>query len=490
MKRRADIVIRDAMLIDGTGSDATRGDLAVVGDRIVAMGELKDWAGAREIDAEGLAVAPGFVDVHTHDDRAVLATDMTAKLSQGVTTVVSGNCGISLGPVPGLRDVVPPLDLIAEGRGDLFATFADYLAALDARVPPVNVAALTGHTTLRLATMDRLDRAATAAECGEMRRLLAEALEAGSIGLSTGLYYQPANAASTAEVIAVAEPLARYNGIYATHMRDEADLIRDAMEEAFEIGRASDSPVVISHHKVTDPKNYGRTRETLPVIAERAREQPVTLDVYPYAASSTVLEARRAASVDRIMITWSKARPDLAGRMLADIADEMGVSREDAVARLQPAGAVYFTMDEDDVQRVLKFPLSMIGSDGLPHDIRPHPRLWGTFPRVLGHYARDVGLFGLEEAVRRMTALPAARFGLKGRGRLAEGAFADLVVFDPATVLDRADYADPVQLSAGIKEVFVNGRTAWTGAAPGEERAGRVLRNHDLAPKDFESFAA
>lgn len=485
MDGRLDLIVHDVMLHDGTGAEGRMVSIGVAGGRIVRIEGSVAGRAVREVDGAGLALAPGFIDVHTHDDRAVLATDMAAKLSQGVTTVVVGNCGISLGPLPGQGTVVPPLDLIARGREDLFAQFGDYLRAVGDAGPAVNVVGLVGHSTLRLATMDRLDRAATRTEARAMRDLLDSALDDGAVGLSTGLYYAPASAASTAELLIVAEPLARYAGLYTTHLRDEADGVLDAMEEAFEIGRGADVPVVLSHHKVTDARNRGRTKETLPVIAARAREQPVTLDVYPYNASSTVLEARRAGEVERIIITWSKARPDLAGRELADIAAEMGCSREEAVARLQPAGAVYFSMAEEDVRRVLQFPLTMVGSDGLPHDVRPHPRLWGTFPRVLGHYARDVGLFGLAEALRRMTSLPAARFGLSGRGVLREGAWADMVLFDPATIADVADFAHPTRASAGIRSVWVNGVEACRDGATTGDRGGRVLRNADLAAKDF-----
>ncbi|WP_099825124.1 N-acyl-D-amino-acid deacylase family protein [Oceaniglobus indicus] len=485
MSGRFDLVVHDVTLHDGTGAEGRTASLAVANGRIARIDDTITAPAEREIDGTGLALSPGFIDVHTHDDRAILATDMAAKLTQGVTCVVVGNCGISLAPLPGSGGVVPPLDLIARGPGDLFARYADYLSAVADAGPVVNMVGLVGHSTLRLATMDRLDRAAMGPEARAMRDLLDRALDDGAIGLSTGLYYEPANAASTVEILQVAEPLARFNGVYTTHLRDEADGVLDAMEEAFEIGRGADVPVVLSHHKVTDARNRGRTAETLPVIAARAAEQPVTLDVYPYNASSTVLEAKRATEVDRIIITWSKPRPDLAGRELSDIAAEMACSRVEAVARLQPAGAVYFSMAEEDVRRVLQFPMTMVGSDGLPHDVRPHPRLWGTFPRVLGHYVRDVGLFGLPEALRRMTSLPAARFGLTGRGVLREGAFADMVLFDATRIADMADFAEPTRAAAGIRAVWVNGVEACRDGVTTGARGGRVLRNADLTAKAF-----
>src|SRR5688572_18225306 len=210
-----------------------------------------------------------------------------------------------------------------------------------------------------------------------------------------------------------------------THMRDEGDRVMDSLEETFRIGREAKVPVVISHHKVTGKQNIGRTRETLAAIDAARKTQPISIDVYPYIASSTILKPEWLAVARRVIVTWSKAMPEAGGRDLADIAREMGVEPKEAAVRLLPAGAIYFTMDETDVQRVLSWPEAMIGSDGLPHDVHPHPRLWGTFPRVLGHYSRDLKLFSLEEAVRRMTSLTAERFGIKDRGAVREGAYAD-----------------------------------------------------------------
>jgi N-acyl-D-amino-acid deacylase len=239
-------------------------------------------------------------------------------------------------------------------------------------------------------------------------------------------------------------------------------------------------PVVISHHKTIGRENFGRTAETLPVIAAAMQRQEVGLDAYPYIASSTVLSAAQAERSLKVLVTWSRSAPEQAGRELSAIAADWGVSQKEAADRLQPAGAVYWTMDEADVQRVLRFAHTMIGSDGLPHDSHPHPRLWGAFPRVLGHYSRELGLFGLEEAVRRMTGLSAARFGLIGRGVLAAGAYADITVFDPDTVADRATFEAPMTPAAGIEHVFVNGRPVWTGGKPTGERPGRALRRQQM----------
>ena len=313
-----------------------------------------------------------------------------------------------------------------------------------------------------------------------MGELLQEALDAGAVGMSSGLAYAPAEHAPPAEIEALAALLRPAGALYTTHMRNEGGGVLDSLEESFAVGRAAGVPVVISHHKTIGRANFGRTAETLPVIAAAIGQQQVGLDAYPYIASSTVLSVGQAERASKVLVTWSKRAPEQAGRELSAIAADWGISVKEAVDRLQPAGAIYWTMDEPDVQRVLSFPHTMIGSDGLPHDFHPHPRLWGTFPRVLGHYCRELGLFGLEEAVRRMTGLPAGRFGLSGRGTVAAGAFADLTVFDPATVIDRATFEKPTRPAAGIEHVFVNGRPVWTDGKPSGERPGRALRRQQM----------
>jgi N-acyl-D-amino-acid deacylase len=479
----ADFVLRGGEVIDGTGKPRFRADVAIAGDRIVAIGGAAKGAGGREIDVSGLVVAPGFIDVHTHDDRALLATpDMAAKASQGVTTVITGNCGVSLAPLSFEHHPAPPppLDLIGD-RGDYrYPRFADYLAALDRAPAALNAACLVGHSSLRVGAMTALDRPAEPAEIARMGEKLQEALDAGAIGLSTGLFYAPAAHAPPAEIETLAKLLRPAGALYTTHMRDEGAHVLDSLDESFAVGGTAGVPVVISHHKTTGVANFGRTAETLPKLASAMQGQEIGLDAYPYIASSTVLRTQRIEDSLKVLITWSKAMPEATGRYLADIAAEWGVPLAEAAERLQPAGAIYWMMDEDDVQRVLKFEHTMIGSDGLPHDVHPHPRLWGTFPRVLGHYSREVGLFALEEAVRKMTGLSAARFGLAGRGVLAEGAYADITVFDPATVIDRATFTEPTLPAAGIAHVFVNGQPVWQQGKATGERPGRALRRQQM----------
>ncbi len=479
---RYDLVLRGGRVIDGSGAPSITGDVAIAGDRIAAVDRLPAGSGREEIDVAGLAVAPGFIDVHTHDDRALLSRpDMAPKVSQGVTTVITGNCGVSLAPAEPGRVLPPPLDLIGSAEHFRFRRFGDYLAALDAAPAATNAACLVGHSMLRAQTMDDLRRPANEGEIEAMRERLKEALAAGAIGLSSGLWYAPANAAPKSEIVALARELHRAGALYTTHMRDEANQVMESLEESFAVGRETDIPVVISHHKVTGKQNFGRTRETLPKIAAAIAAQQVGLDAYPYIASSTVLRPENLERATKILITWSKPHPEVTARDLSDIARDWGVSEREACDRLQPAGAIYFMMSEEDVRRVLSFAHTMIGSDGLPHDTHPHPRLWGTFARVLGHYCREEKLFPLEEAVRKMTGLPAQRFRLEDRGRIAPGAFADITVFDPATVIDRASFEAPTTPAAGIHLVLVNGKAVWRDGAATSERPGRVLRRERRA---------
>ncbi|NML43629.1 D-aminoacylase [Ramlibacter sp. G-1-2-2] len=477
MQEPFDLLIRNAEIVDGTGAPRYAGDIGIRGDRIARIGDLAGSSGRAEIDLGGRIAAPGFIDCHTHDDRLMLsAPDMAPKVSQGITTVIGGNCGVSLAPMPRPvpQPVTPPLNLLdVDGGWFRFGTFGAYLDTLRRQPAATNCAMLVGHTTLRVATVDDLQKPATPAQIQRMRALVQEAMEAGAIGVSTGLFYEPAIAAPTEEVIETCRPLKDHDGVYCTHMRDEADGIMDSLEETFRIGREVGVPVVISHHKLVGQKNYGRSEQTLEFIREQMRKQPVCLDCYPYTAGSTVLSADRAATSARVLVSWSQAMPQFNGRDLADIARELGVSQDEAIQRLLPAGAIYFRMDEGDVQRILRFDDTMIGSDGLPHDASPHPRLWGAFPRVLGHYSRELRLFPLETAVHKMTGLTAKNFGLADRGVLQEGAYADLALFDALTVGEAASYANPIAPAHGIDTVVVNGRIVWregrtTGARPGQ----------------------
>ncbi|RIY02564.1 D-aminoacylase [Aureimonas flava] len=474
---RHDVVLRGGSVIDGSGAPAFRADVAIRDGRIAAIGRVEDADAGEVVDATGHVVAPGFIDVHTHDDSALLSpTGMVAKTSQGVTTVIVGNCGISVAPLE-LDETPPaPLTLVGGRENFRFATFADYLGALEAEGIMTNAAALVGHTTLRRRCMPTLERAANAQETAEMAREVAIAVEAGAIGVSTGLDYIAALPSSTEEVKALSRAAAELGGLYVTHTRNYFEHLEEAIEEAIEIASDTAAKLVISHHQATGRDNFGKAAPTLSRIDEARRNMEIGVDCYPYAASSTVLKTQRCDKGVPILITWSDPHPELANHYLADIARDWACTEAEAAERLLPAGAVYFQLDEADVRTVLSHPRTMIGSDGLPHDDHPHPRLWGTFPRVLGHYARDLKLFSLERAVHQMTGLPAGEFGLRERGLLRAGFHADIVVFDPETVIDRATYEKPAQPSQGIERVLVNGRTVWAGGAATGLRPGRVLR--------------
>jgi N-acyl-D-amino-acid deacylase len=434
------------------------------------------------VNGQGAVLSPGFIDAHTHDDLAVIhSPGMLPKLSQGVTTVIVGNCGISAAPVQLKGDPPDPMNLLGEANQFRYPTFADYAAAVNAARPSVNVAALVGHTALRNNHMDRLDRPATPPEIAGMRTQLCEALMVGAIGLSTGLAYLSAFSATTEEVMELAQPLAEMGAIYATHMRSETESIIDAMNEAFRIAGHAGVPLVISHLKCAGIANWGRSCEVLSTLESAAAQQQVGCDCYPYAAGSSTLDLRQVDERVRVMITWSTPHPEMAGRDMADIAGTWGISQLEAAKRLQPAGAIYHSISEEDMQKILRHPKTMIGSDGLPNDPIPHPRLWGTFPRVLGHYSRDKKLFSLPEAVYKMTGLSARRFRLSDRGLIKEGYRADLVLFHPEAISDVATFSDPMRPAAGIEKVWVNGILSYTSNGPTGQRAGRFLRRSSAA---------
>ncbi len=471
-------VLCNGLLHDGSQAPLRPADVWIRGDRILAVCEpgqvpLSNVVSVRRVDCQGRVVAPGFVDVHTHDDAIVLdQPDMLPKLSQGITTVIGGNCGISLVPVV-TETPAAPLSLLGN-RQFRYPDVPSYRAAVDATRPAVNIALLIGHTALRMQAMANLDRPANPAELQAMCALLDDAMQAGAVGLSSGVFYQPAFAADVDELAALVRVIAPYQGVYATHIRDELKGIMQAIDEAALTARLGGAFLVLSHHKCAGPLNWGRTRETLAHIEALAQQQPVGLDVYPYTAGSTVLREDLVDGIIDILITGSRPHPEMAGRYLADIAAEWGLTQVEACRRLQPGGACYFQMHQDDVDRAVCHPLTMIGSDGLPHDERPHPRLWGAFPRVLDQYWRVKGLLPLEQALYKMTGLSAGRYHLEGRGRLQVGGFADIVVLDPDRVRDCATYAEPAQFSEGIEQVWVNGCLSYT--AQGRACVGRAGR--------------
>jgi len=474
-----DILITNGWIIDGSGAQRWHGDIGIVDDRIVAIGALQ--AGSTQakqvIDASGKVVAPGFIDSHGHDDLMFIERPgLEWKTSQGVTSVVVGNCGVSAAPRPLPGNTAAALALL--GNTELFDSYQAYFEEVERLNPMINVAALVGHANLRLAVMNDPLANPSAAEQAAMQRLLEDALKMGVVGMSTGLAYEPGCMATESELLGLVRVAADNNALHTSHIRNESDDVEAAVEEVLRLGRTSGCSTVISHHKCLMPRNWGRSEATIQSIdAARQDGLQVAMDVYPYNASSTILIPERAELIDDIKITWSTPYPDCGGRYLADIAQEWNCSKREAADRLAPAGAIYFAIDDAEMQRILAHPCCMVGSDGLPNDSNPHPRLWGSFTRVLGKYVREGNLLSLEAAVSKMTALPASVFGLEHRGRLQVGSYADVVIFDPDTVEDRADWENPTLSSIGITQVLINGVSVFP--SPPAQRPGRVLRrNH------------
>jgi len=437
------------------------------------------------VDGTSKTLTPGFIDTHAHDDFALVShPEMGFKILGGVTTVVIGNCGMSATPSEGSEQ----FKLMLHDGSELphWSGSAAYLRYVESHAPSVNVAALIGHGTIRTAVMGDADRVPTESELSAMSDLIDEAMRGGCFGLSTGLAYPPSRFADTAELIALAKVSARHDGMYVTHMRDEGHQLLDSIGEAIEIGSEARLPVVISHLKITGRTNFGQIPTALAMID--AADSPVFADQYPYAAGSTGLAAIVNGSIpnaepEDVVVASTHSHESWHGRTLPDIGRELGVDAADAGAAIlehEPAASVIVhMMDEQDVRIVVSRPDVMVGSDGIPTlDGQPHPRLYGTFARVLGRYSREEELLPIESAVHKMTGLPASVFALRDRGVIREGAYADLVLFDPETVLDRGTYADPHQPPEGIDRVWVNGRLVVQAGQHLGTRPGRVLRRN------------
>lgn len=499
---RFDLLIRGGRVVDGTGNPWLRADVAVRGDRIARIGHLPDADADRVLDAGGLVVAPGFVDPHTHAVRGIFDVPTADNyLLQGVTTLTEGNDGSSPWPI-----------------GEHLARIAD------AGVSP-NWAVFAGQGTIRRTVMGSDDREPTRDELDRMRALVAQAMEEGAFGLSTGLFYVPGSFTAAEEVIALSAVAAGYGGIYISHMRDEALGLLDSVRETIRIGAEAGIPVQITHHKALGRGAWGRSADSLALVdAARARGIDVTIDQYPYTASQTSItavvpqwaqaggtqaliarlrdpETRRRIReeiVHRIehdrgggdpanvvigLCAWDRS---LEGKSLADVLAGRGVEATlahaaDLVMEIVENGgarAIYHAMDEGDVERIMRHPATAVGSDGGVSVFGagvPHPREYGTFARVLGRYVRERGVLTLEEAVRKMSGATAARLGLQDRGLLREGFFADVAVFDPGRIIDRATFEDPHRYADGVEYVLVNGVLVVDGGAHTGARPGRVL---------------
>jgi N-acyl-D-amino-acid deacylase len=522
-----DLLVRGAMVLDGSGGPRFRADVAVRGQRIAAVGDLPYAEATLTLEASDRMLAPGFVDMHSHSDRTLLINPRAeAGVRQGVTLEVIGNCGMSVAP---LTDSMLGEEATAFGRWvdytPTWRSMGEYLTTLENNGLGINVAALVGHGTVRRAAMGYAMRAPTSDELAQMRRLVADSLAEGAVGMATGLIYPPGTYSQTDELIELSRPVAEAGGIYASHVRNEGLGLLEATAEAIRIGRESGASVQISHHKASSPRAWGLVNQSLPMI-DRANAEGVRVDFdqYPYIASSTGLgvilpswaheggwpalerrlldpaerariaeastSARRTAFAaglgwDGVLIASSPLEPVVEGRTVAEIAAERGADPMQAVLDMLQVGqgnvgAIYFSMCEDDVRTVMRHPRMMVGSDSASaapyaplNQGKPHPRGYGTFARILGHYVRDEAVLTWEEAAHKMAYRGAQKLALTDRGAIRVGNYADLVVFDPLRVRETATYIDPHQFPNGVEHVVVNGTLVvkdgeHTGALPGQ----------------------
>lgn len=499
-----DVLIRGGTVVDGTGSPGYRADVALKGDRIALISRTAVDArrAARSVDATGKIVAPGFVDAHAHIEPITSMPGAESAVRQGVTTALLASDGSS--PLP----------------------LAPFMEAREKQGVGMNLAYMIGHNTVRRRVMGMDRRAPTPAELERMKTLIAEGMRDGAFGISTGLRYLPGNFAQTDEVIALSRVAADSGGFYASHLREEGLGLFEGVGEAITIGREARIPITLTHHKAVGPKMWGESRRTLAMVdSARAAGIDVMVDVYPYTATSTgiavliptwafdggdsafarrmqdpalhdsiragiifnILNDRGGGDLSRVQFSSVSWQPDLNGKTLRDWADQRGLAPTpengaDLVIEAELKGGasmIYHVLEEEDVMRIMRHPQAMIGSDGRlsrPGPSLPHPRAYGTFPRVLGRYTREMKLFPIETAIHKMSGLTAARLGLTDRGVLREGAYADVVVFDPATVADRSTFQDPHQYPVGIEYVFVNGTAAVDAGTFMDTRSGRVLK--------------
>jgi N-acyl-D-amino-acid deacylase len=498
-----DLVIRNARVLDGTGNPWYRADIAIAGGKIIAIGRIGDASAARVIDAQERIVAPGFIDVHTHIEGAILERPAARNfLADGVTTLVTGNCGGS--------------------RTDL----AQYFTEIEQKGAAINLASLIGHNSVRAAVMGTANRAPTPEELEKMRVLVDRAMQEGAVGFSTGLIYIPGTYASSDEVVELAKVAGRHGGVYASHMRDEGEQVQEAIAEAIRVGREAHMPVELSHFKIDNRRLWGRSEKTLAAVEAARREGiDVVVDQYPYTSSSTGIgmmipswaladgaeairqrltdPATRAKILAEMKDRWGRhhgrkhldfahvARcahdPKLEGKTIYQITHDKGrkpklLQEFETVLEIQLAGGaqmVYDSMGPRDVERIMRYPNAAVASDaGIPEfgSGVPHPRAYGTNARVLGKYVREMGVITLEEAIRKMTALPARTFGLRDRGLVREGFWADLVIFDPAKVGDQATFEKPHQYSVGFDYVLVNGIPVIEAGQPAETLPGKVVK--------------
>jgi N-acyl-D-aspartate/D-glutamate deacylase len=527
-----DLLIKHGTVIDGTGAAGVTADVGIRADRIAAIAPTLEGHGGREIDARGCIVAPGFIDVHTHSDFTLLSTPgAESKVRQGITTEVVGNCGFSPAPVSSLT-----LDLLKEYVGFLnpnlpwnWQRLGEYYRRVRDQGCAMNIAPLVGHGAVRIAAMGFADRQPTASERLQMQHLVGEAMEDGAFGLSSGLIYTPGCYGDTSELIALAQVAAEAGGIYATHMRGEGGTLEEAIAEALQIGTEARITVQISHLKASGRDNWHKMERALQLL-EQGRERGIAVmaDIYPYIAGSTTMtslfpawtleggverflsrlrdpatrqriiddvqggregwsRANGAVGWDDIVVSSCQNQKAYEGKTVAQIAAAMGQDPAHAMmdfllAEQGKAAIILFMMSEENVARGIAHPLLMIGSDSLAlaagRGGKPHPRTYGTFPRVLGKYVREDGLITLEDGIRKMTSMAAAQLGLHDRGVLANGNAADITIFDATTIMDNATFENPHQYPAGITYVIVNGQIVVEHGEQHPVLPGRVLQKN------------
>jgi N-acyl-D-amino-acid deacylase len=519
-----DLIIKNGRIVDGSGNPWYNADLGVSNGRIESVSKI-GAKGEMTIDAEGLVVAPGFIDAHSHSDLMLLAEpDAKPKVTQGITTEIIGQDG--LGEAPIRDDVLEDWRRYLSGlNGDpdiewSWRSFGEYLDVIESARPATNVVALVGHGNLRLLAMGMENRAPIPSELDEMRRLLSDSMKEGAFGMSTGLIYPPCTYADAVELAELCKVASEYSGVFVVHIRNEGDRLLESIEEVVAIGREADIPVHISHLKASGEQNWGKVEEALGRLGvARSEGVEVTVDQYPYVAGSTFLSSllpvwvyeggtgrmlerlideatrvkisaemtRRGRGQDwgwsNVLVTSVKTernRP-FEGENLEEIAKNRGQSTLETLFDIileeeNAATMVSFSMSENDVRTVMRSPLQMVCTDGIILRGKPHPRAYGSFPRVIGKYVRE-GTISLEEAIRKMTSLPAQTFGIRDRGLLKPGMQADITIFDPDTVIDTATYEDPIQFPKGIEYVIVNGEVTVDRREPTGTRAGNVLRH-------------
>ncbi len=523
-----DVIIERGQIVDGSGREAVAADVGIKDGKIVMLGRLAEQEAVERVEAAGLIVTPGFVDIHCHSDAVLFKTPREqGKILQGVTTETIGNCGLSAAPVePRSLDLLQKYTAAIFAGGQLtwdWQTTAEWLSCIEKRQSIGNVASLVGHGTVRIAAMGFENREPSAAEMARMKQLVKEALAEGAFGLSSGLIYPPGLFSQTHEMIELCRSVADMGGVYATHMRNEGALLTEAVEETIRVGRETGVSIEISHHKAAGRQNWGKVEKSLRLMTNASAEGlDIHCDVYPYIASSTLLGAvfppwtqeggaekllqrlddpacRRRIKAEfavglpgwdrfitgdnweQILIASCGVNHSCEGKSLAALAAERGQNPSDTLfdLMLEENGDILmmaFMMCEADVATVLRHPLSMVGSDAIPSAGKPHPRFYGTFPRILRKYVREDKVLTLPEAVRKMSALPAKKLGLKNRGLIQVGMEADIAVFDAAAVADRAEYLDPCRYATGLDTVLVNGRIAVRQGRYTGELAGQVLR--------------